>query len=202
LTNTVVHVVDALICCSIGVATDCSNGLRVGADVRCAHLHFRRRDCRNCDTGRLTIVIASTIHRQIEITMATIGAIDKNFDIAPPAFADSTGTAFTGAPSRTFWSPSTTNSSPDLTLGDNPQVATRSQLYGPKLTLLSAPRQRPVDFPEAQSLLFAEQQRYSGVFTDARTRPYPPGRSRLLDSGKTPAIRIVPVAGFTSRSAK
>ena len=36
----------------------------------------------NCATGRVAMVIAPTITIRIEITMATIGRLMKNFDIA------------------------------------------------------------------------------------------------------------------------
>src|SRR6266852_3130680 len=71
-----------LICCSIGVATDCSTVCASAPTYVVLTCTSGGAIAGNCDTGRLTIVIAPTITVRIEITMATIGRLMKNFDIA------------------------------------------------------------------------------------------------------------------------
>src|SRR4051812_18774693 len=70
-----------LICCSIGVATDCSI-------VRASAPTYAARICTsggaiwgNKATGSPAIVTPPTITSRIEITMATMGRLIKNFDI-------------------------------------------------------------------------------------------------------------------------
>src|SRR3989442_14006205 len=76
-----------LICCSMGVATACSS-------VWASAPTYVARTCisggamlGNCATGRLRIVMVPTITRTIEITIATMGRLIKNFDIELPCLA-------------------------------------------------------------------------------------------------------------------
>src|SRR6266480_1929780 len=76
-----------LICCSMGVATACSS-------VWASAPTYVARTCisggamlGNCATGRLKIVMVPTITITIEITIATIGRLIKNFDIGLPSLA-------------------------------------------------------------------------------------------------------------------
>ena len=69
----------------------------------------------NWAMGRPTIVTAPTITVTIAITIATIGRLMKNFDIFQLAAFDALAIAiFTGMPSLTFCTPSTTTRSPGL----------------------------------------------------------------------------------------
>ena len=69
----VVHVVDAAHLLLDGRGHGLLDGLRIGADVGRANLHFRRRDRRELRNGKLAIVIAPTITIRMEITIATMG---------------------------------------------------------------------------------------------------------------------------------
>src|SRR6267142_1334942 len=76
-----------LICCSMGVATDCS--------IVCASAPTKvvciwtsgGAMLGNCETGSVARVIAPTITVRMEITIATMGRLIKNFVMAgyPPA---------------------------------------------------------------------------------------------------------------------
>jgi len=57
-------------------------GLRIRTNVGGLQLNFRGTIFGNCATGRLAIVTAPTITIRIAITIATIGRLMKNFDIA------------------------------------------------------------------------------------------------------------------------
>src|SRR5438876_10657263 len=74
-----------LICCSMGVATACSS-------VWASAPTYVARTCisggamlGNCATGRLKIVMVPTITMTMEITIATMGRLMKNFDIGLPS---------------------------------------------------------------------------------------------------------------------
>src|SRR5208337_2660724 len=77
-----------LICCSIGVATACS---RVSASAP-TYVAITRISggtiSGNWATGRFVIVIAPTITIRIEMTMATIGRLMKNLDMAQRSSAE------------------------------------------------------------------------------------------------------------------
>src|SRR6266478_3587515 len=70
-----------LICCSIGVATDCSTVCASAPTKVVCTCTSGGAIAGNCDTGRLMRVIAPTITVSSEITMATIGRLMKNFDM-------------------------------------------------------------------------------------------------------------------------
>src|SRR5215470_13249727 len=70
-----------LICCSIGVATDCSI-VCASAPTYLAWIWISGGAMLgNCATGRLTIEIAPTMTVNMAITIATMGRLMKNLDI-------------------------------------------------------------------------------------------------------------------------
>src|SRR5258708_9382141 len=69
-----------LICCSIGVATDCSTVCASAPTKVVCTCTSGGAIAGNSDMGRLRMVIAPTITVSSEITMATIGRLMKNFD--------------------------------------------------------------------------------------------------------------------------
>src|SRR5215510_8317635 len=74
-----------LICCSMGVATDCSTVCASAPTyVVCTCTSGGAIDG-NCETGRPTIVIAPTMTVRIEITIATMGRLMKNRDTLAPS---------------------------------------------------------------------------------------------------------------------
>src|ERR1051325_8521510 len=69
-----------LICCSIGVATDCSTVCASAPTYVVCTCTSGGAIAGNCDTGRVRTVIVPTRTVSSEITMATIGRLMKNFD--------------------------------------------------------------------------------------------------------------------------
>src|SRR4030095_16151759 len=69
-----------LICCSIGVATDCSIVCASAPTYVVCTCTSGGAIAGNCDTGRLTMVMAPTMTVRREITIATIGRLMKNRD--------------------------------------------------------------------------------------------------------------------------
>src|SRR5579872_1663601 len=73
------------ICCSSGVATACSN-VWASAPTYVARIWISGGAMfGNCATGKLRMVSEPTSTRTIEITIATIGRLMKNFDMTLPA---------------------------------------------------------------------------------------------------------------------
>src|ERR1700757_2476952 len=73
------------ICCSSGVATACSN-VCASAPTYVATIWISGGAMfGNCATGKLKTVSEPTSTRTIEITIATIGRLMKNFDMTSPA---------------------------------------------------------------------------------------------------------------------
>ncbi len=78
----VVQVVDAAHLLLDGRGDGLLDGLRVGADIVRANLHFRRRDRRELRDGQVARwSTAPMITIRMEITIATMGRLMKNFDI-------------------------------------------------------------------------------------------------------------------------
>ena len=107
-------------CCSSGVATDCSTSTADAPTYVVVTLIIGGTMSGNCEIGRPCITMKPTRTRTMEITIATIGRLTKNFDMGqrPPARAtESAGTsvALTTMSGRTRWMPSTTTLSPGLT---------------------------------------------------------------------------------------
>src|SRR3984957_21254462 len=71
-----------LICCSMGVATDCSSACASAPTYVAGSCISGGTIFGNCATGRLAIATAPTITVRIAITIATIGRLMKNFDIS------------------------------------------------------------------------------------------------------------------------
>src|SRR5262249_40075313 len=72
-----------LICCSMGVATDCSTVCASAPTyVVCTCTSGGAIDGNN-ETGRLTSVMAPTMTVSSAITIATIGRLTKNLDMSP-----------------------------------------------------------------------------------------------------------------------
>src|SRR6185295_14789939 len=69
-----------LICCSIGVATDCSTVCASAPTYVVCTCTSGGAIAGNCETGRLTIVMAPTMTVRIEMTIATIGRLMKKRD--------------------------------------------------------------------------------------------------------------------------
>src|ERR1700704_2064681 len=79
-----------LTCCSMGVATDCSRVFASApTNVACNRISGGTM-LGNCATGRLAIVTAPIITIRIDITIATIGRLMKNFDIDSVSFSGKT----------------------------------------------------------------------------------------------------------------
>ena len=108
----VVHAIDLL----LDGRGDCLlQGQCVGADIVGLQRISGGTMLGNCATGRLVIVTPPTITIRIAITIATIGRLMKNFDIAQfPSPESCAGLAVTRVPSLSFASPSTTTCSPGL----------------------------------------------------------------------------------------
>src|SRR5215469_12141446 len=70
-----------LICCSMGVETDCSTVCASAPKYVVDTCTSGGAMAGNWETGRLTMLIAPTITVRMEITMATMGRLMKNFDI-------------------------------------------------------------------------------------------------------------------------
>ena len=131
-----------LTCCSIGVATARS---MVSASAPGYIANTRTSGgamSGNCPTGRPRMVIAPTMTIRIEMTMATIGRLMKNLDMAQrSSTVVGAGFGTTGVASLTFSSPATTTWSP----GCKPSSITQSvptfspAFTGRMLALLSAP---------------------------------------------------------------
>src|SRR5882724_8349773 len=75
-----------LICCSIGVATACSRVFASAPTYVAVNLISGGTMLGNCATGRVVMVTAPTITIRMEITIATIGRLMKNFDINSLSF--------------------------------------------------------------------------------------------------------------------
>src|SRR5262245_37253778 len=145
-----------LICCSMGVATDASI-VWASAPVYVALTWISGGAMFGySDVGRARMVTAPAITMMIEITIATMGRLMKNFAmraqfVLPPGWAGAgvgaVGGAASGertvtvAPSRTFWRPSTTTRSPALTPSSmiHSDPARSPTLTARIATLLSAP---------------------------------------------------------------
>jgi len=107
----VVHVSTPLICCSMGVGTDCSGSARSGRQrrpaaespaERCSETVLRA----GCDGDR------AHNHHKDAITIATIGRLMKNFDIDQfPSPESCAGLGVTTVPSLSLCVPSTTTCS-------------------------------------------------------------------------------------------
>src|SRR6186713_1933896 len=69
-----------LICCSIGVATDCSTVCASAPMYVVCTCTSGGAIAGNCEIGRVTMVMAPTMTVSSEITMATIGRLMKNLD--------------------------------------------------------------------------------------------------------------------------
>src|SRR5262245_60929594 len=69
-----------LICCSMGVATDCSTVCASAPTKVVCTCTSGGAIAGNCEIGRLTMVTAPTITVRTEITIATIGRLMKNRD--------------------------------------------------------------------------------------------------------------------------
>src|SRR5215470_9951562 len=73
-----------LICCSMGVATDCSTVCASAPTYVVCTCTSGGAIEGNCDTGSVTTVIAPTITVRRAMTIATMGRLMKNFDISAP----------------------------------------------------------------------------------------------------------------------
>ena len=124
-----------LICCSIGVATDCSTTSAVGAGVGALDADGRRRERRVLlDREALSSAATPPSTIRIEMTMATMGrrmkklrhgyftaGLDRRWGRGRRARCRRS-VAFTVTPSRTFCRPSTTTRSPGCEAAlDHPQ---------------------------------------------------------------------------------
>src|SRR5713226_9146100 len=113
-----------LICCSTGVATDCST-VSASAPIYVASSWISGgARLGNCAIGSCTMATMPMITIMIEMTMATIGWLMKNLDMAIYLGSDfavgaglASGIALRGLgltvmPARTLWIPSATTLSP------------------------------------------------------------------------------------------
>ncbi len=75
------------ICCSMGVATDCSSVFASAPGYVAWTRISGGTISGNCAVGRLTMETTPTITMTMEMTIATMGLLMKNFDMitGPPA---------------------------------------------------------------------------------------------------------------------
>src|SRR5439155_875915 len=159
-------------------------------------------------TGSCTIATTPTITMRMEITIATMGRLMKNFAMAGVYFG-AAGSDGALAASRIFWPwrtrspPSTTTRSPGL----SPSAMTHS---GPTRTSHFTVRTSTVSSALTTATCCVPCTSWTArcgtssapfrVSTTARTLAYWPGRSTLPGFGKTPRASTVPVVTSTWRS--